>query len=403
MSKDGLDHPSGTPGACADGRGLDGVTAVEVSPDGANVYATATVNGAENHDTLTTLTRSTSGTVGALGQAGDSSACLSYDDDGPAGPNPPNDPECRSAYGLEWIAALLIAPDGRSVVTGASNFSGGGIGVFERSSSGALTQLPGSDGCIDDPGNASTCADADGIVSINGMAQSPDGQSLYFGTYGGRSIGAFMRGAAVPACVSPAARSTGRAMTIPLACSDVNGDTFTRSIVSGPVNGTLGAIDEAAGTITYTPKSGYNGADSFTFKATEWAGDSATATVTIEAGVSIGALSVKRSKFKAGSKRTKVYVTFGDAASVKYTIARRITGRRAGQEVSQSAAPVKRSSCQEDRSFASRPAGPVGLPFHGPPAPQGARAGPLPDHRGRHDVRRFGLAGQKATFKIVQR
>lgn len=356
VSQDGLDHPSGTPGACADGRGLDGVSSVKVSPDGANVYAVATVNGVENHDTLTTLTRSASGTVGALSQAGDSSACLSYDDDGPAGPNPPNDPECRSAYGLKWVAALLVAPDGRGVVTGASNFSGGGIGVFERSASGALTQLPGSDGCIDDPGYASICADAHGIVSINDMAQSPDGQSLYFGTYGSRSIGAFLRGAGVPACVPPTARSTGKAMTISLACSDVNGDAFTRSIVSGPANGTLGAIDEAAGTVVYTPKSGYNGADSFTFKATEWAGDSGTATVTIEAGVSIGALSVKRSKLKAGSKRTKIYVTLSDAASVKYTIARRLSGRRAGKRCSTKRRTGKRCVLYKNVGSFTKPA-----------------------------------------------
>lgn len=334
VSKDGLDHPSGTPGACADGRGLNGVASVDVSPDGENVYAAASVSGAENHDTVATLARATSGTVGALSQVGDTSACLSYDDDGPSGPNPPNDAECGSAHGLKDIGSVLASADGHSVVTGASSLTGGGIGVFERPSGGALAQLPGSDGCIDDPAYASTCANADGIAGTNEIAQSPDGKSLYFGTYASRSVGLFLRGAAVPACVSPTVRSAGKAMTIALACSDLNGDTFVRSIVSGPANGTLGAINEATGTVTYTPKSGYNGADSFIFKATDWSGGSANASVTIDAGVSIAALSVKRSKLKAGSKRTKIFVTLSDAASVKYTIARRITGRRAGKKCS---------------------------------------------------------------------
>ncbi len=370
VSKDGLDHPSGTPGACADGRGLDGIFSVNVSPDGKNVYAAANVSGATNRDTLATLSRDTSGTVGALSQASDTSACLSFDNDGPAGPNPPNDPECGSAYGLQWVNDVLVGADGHSVVTAASNFSGGGIAVFERSAGGTLSQLSGSDGCLDDPANSSTCADANGVFGANDLTQSPDGRSVYFGTFGDRSIGVLLRGAAAPACASPTVGSTGITMTISLSCSDTNGDSFDRSIVAGPANGTLGAIDQAAGTVTYTPRSGYYGADSFTFKATDWSGDSATASVTIEAGatpiltgIEITSLRIKRSKFKAGSKRTKIYVTLSDAASVKYTIARRLSGRRAGSKCRagrrtgkrcvyyKNVGPIKRTAKQGASSF----------------------------------------------------
>lgn len=333
VSKDGLDHPSGTPGACADGRGLDNVYSLAVSPDGKNVYSAGNVTGLGTKDSLTVLSRATTGTVGALSQVGDSSACFAYDDDGPTGPNPPNNPECGSAYGIEGLVRVLVSPDGRSVVTGA----GDGVAIFERAldgpGAGQLTQLAGRDACLDDPTYATTCADADGIIGINDLAQSLDGQSVYFGTYNSRSLGTLLRGALTPACNSAPTRNPGRAMTIALTCSDPNADSFTRSIVTGPTNGTLGAIDEGAGTVTYTPKAGYNGADSFTFAATDWSGTSTT-TVTIEPGVVVSSLNVKRSKFKIGSKKTKIYVTLSDAASVKYTISRRVKGRRSGKKCS---------------------------------------------------------------------
>jgi hypothetical protein len=61
------------------------------------------------------------------------------------------------------------------------------------------------------------------------------------------------------------------------------GATISRySILSGPSNGTLGPIDQTAGTVTYTPNSGYLGSDSFTYQASsDQAGMTAQATVNI--------------------------------------------------------------------------------------------------------------------------
>ena len=72
------------------------------------------------------------------------------------------------------------------------------------------------------------------------------------------------------------AENTAKAIT--LTASDVDGDTLTYSVVTGP---THGALSGTAPALTYTPAANYKGADSFTFKANDGKLDSATATVTI--------------------------------------------------------------------------------------------------------------------------
>src|SRR5439155_1195621 len=68
------------------------------------------------------------------------------------------------------------------------------------------------------------------------------------------------------------------AKAIVLTATDVDGDTLTYSIVSGPAHGTLSGV---APNVTYTPAANYNGPDSFTFKANDGTIDSNIATVTI--------------------------------------------------------------------------------------------------------------------------
>jgi hypothetical protein len=68
-------------------------------------------------------------------------------------------------------------------------------------------------------------------------------------------------------------------MSITLQASDGNGDALTYSIVSQPAHGTLGMLNGAA--VTYTPASGYTGADQFSFNASDAVVTSNTAVVTI--------------------------------------------------------------------------------------------------------------------------
>jgi Bacterial Ig domain len=68
------------------------------------------------------------------------------------------------------------------------------------------------------------------------------------------------------------------AVSIPLNCTDAEGNTLTYTVLSGPSNGTLSGTGASR---TYTPNANYNGPDSFTFKANDGSLDSNVATVNI--------------------------------------------------------------------------------------------------------------------------
>jgi uncharacterized repeat protein (TIGR01451 family) len=73
-------------------------------------------------------------------------------------------------------------------------------------------------------------------------------------------------------------------VTITLTGSDVDGDSLTFAIQTGPTNGTLSAITPIDGTsaeVTYTPNPDYNGPDSFTFVVNDETVNSDPATISI--------------------------------------------------------------------------------------------------------------------------
>lgn len=61
--------------------------------------------------------------------------------------------------------------------------------------------------------------------------------------------------------------------------SDVDGDVLTASVVTGPAHGTLTLA--ADGSFQYTPVTGYNGLDSFTYRASDAVASSAVTTVSL--------------------------------------------------------------------------------------------------------------------------
>src|SRR6185312_213464 len=61
--------------------------------------------------------------------------------------------------------------------------------------------------------------------------------------------------------------------------TDVDGDSLTAALVSGPKNGTLAFNTD--GTFTYTPDADFNGTDSFTYQASDGTADSNVATASI--------------------------------------------------------------------------------------------------------------------------
>jgi hypothetical protein len=56
---------------------------------------------------------------------------------------------------------------------------------------------------------------------------------------------------------------------ITLTCADSDGDALTLSIVAPSGHGTLGAINQASKSVTYSPTGTYSGNDTFSFKAND--------------------------------------------------------------------------------------------------------------------------------------
>jgi hypothetical protein len=118
---------------------------------------------------------------------------------------------------------------------------------------------------------------------------TPEGERLVgasdrdFGLYIFRYTGP--GAAAAPECDDVSVSTPrGTPVTVPLTCTDANNNTLTLSIVSGPANGTLGAINQSQGSVTYTPRAGFRGTDSFTFRASDGAANSEPATARITVG-----------------------------------------------------------------------------------------------------------------------
>ncbi|MDX6629343.1 MAG: hypothetical protein QOH00_1589, partial [Gaiellales bacterium] len=143
---------------CAAARGLEGASAIAVSPDGLHVYVASATAGA-----VTAFARQPNGSLLQLaGVAG----CIAT--------TPQNG--CSTALSLGGADAIAISPDGRFVYVGATTADS--LLVFARdAASGRLTQLAGSAGCLRT--NRTDCAPVTGLDGPTAIAMAPDGTSLY--------------------------------------------------------------------------------------------------------------------------------------------------------------------------------------------------------------------------------
>jgi VCBS repeat-containing protein len=92
---------------------------------------------------------------------------------------------------------------------------------------------------------------------------------------------------------------------ITLSCSDPDGDPLTFALVNSPQHGTLTGTPPS---LTYTPSSGFNGSDSFTFKCNDGISDSNIATISIAVG-SVNDAPVASSQSLTTDEDTPVSIT----------------------------------------------------------------------------------------------
>jgi Ca2+-binding RTX toxin-like protein len=156
-------HQGQTPQVCTTfARGLDGALGVTVSPDGKSVYVASRTSQA-----VAAFVRDTDS--GGLAQFAGTAGCVS--ETGGGG-------ECADGKALGTASSVAVSPDGRSVYVGSPGSSA--VAVFARSpSSGVLTQLAGTAGCVSDTGTGGQCADGKALNLAVSVAISPDGRSAY--------------------------------------------------------------------------------------------------------------------------------------------------------------------------------------------------------------------------------
>ncbi len=189
-----INQPAGTAGCvsetgagpCADGRGLDGASGVAMSPDGKSVYV------ASFSYAVARFNRNT--TTGALTQPGGFAGCVSETGAGP----------CADGHALNGATSVAVSADWKSVYVASQDSDA--VARFNRNTTtGALTQPAGAAGCISRTG-AGPCADGHGLDRPNSVAVSADGKSVYVASIQSNAVARFNRDTTTGAITQPPGR-----------------------------------------------------------------------------------------------------------------------------------------------------------------------------------------------------
>jgi DNA-binding beta-propeller fold protein YncE len=153
---------------CAPGRALKEASDVAVSPDGRNVYVAARGDSA-----VAIFDRDPS--TGALTQKPGVAGCVAKDESS----------GCEQVRSVGAVEGVVVSPDGKNVYVAARG--SGAVAIFDRdSSTGALTQKPGIDGCISQP--AGSCQPGRALDGPGKIDISRDGTSVYVVSFGAVAI-----------------------------------------------------------------------------------------------------------------------------------------------------------------------------------------------------------------------
>jgi 6-phosphogluconolactonase (cycloisomerase 2 family) len=311
------DNGKDTNGAatCATGRGMIGAYGLTISPDGHTLYVGAFSAGGG-------MAIFHVGGDGSLSQLPGTAGCFSIDGSSSSGPN-----TCSVSRGTRSAYPPSIAPDGKTLYLPSEQSNDGGVAIFSLNpATGGATQLPGTAGCITQDGSSNgtpnQCTVGRTVSGGYSVAVSPDNAFVYLSANKSLAVDSFARQQG-PSCSNSTVTTRYRKkVTISLHCTDPQGQPITRSITSHPRHGTLSAINQAKGTVTYTPKKSFKRSDKFTFVASDGTNASNTATATVRAA------KPKLSRFHQKRKRwsrkgaTRFIFTLNEAATVTFTFKR---------------------------------------------------------------------------------
>jgi DNA-binding beta-propeller fold protein YncE len=165
-------------GYCRDGRALDSPVSVAVSGDDKHVYV-----GSFMSDAIVALRRNT--TTGALFQPSAKTGCISQTGTGGT---------CTVGKALDGVFSLALSADDKNVYV-ASLHSNAAAAFRRNATTGALTQLAGTAGCISETGSGGSCVDGKALSGPISVAVSADGESVYVGSTFSDAVAVFSRDA----------------------------------------------------------------------------------------------------------------------------------------------------------------------------------------------------------------
>ena len=209
----------------------------------------------------------------------------------------------QSGQGAAWVFTRTqsIWSQQGSKLTGSDAGAGSGLGSGVALSSDGNTALIGGQGDGGGDGAAWVFAHSgqtwigqgskltgqgENLVGTFGhsVALAADGQTALIGgnndSNGAGAAWAFAPPAPTCANTSAATPAGGGAVTVSLPCGGPAGGVLSYAIVSGPAHGSLDQVS-ANGKVGYSSRSGYVGADAFTYRVTDQWGVSTTATAAL--------------------------------------------------------------------------------------------------------------------------
>lgn len=131
---------------------------------------------------------------GRLTQLAGSDGCVQESGDGVA---------CADGKALRGARGLAVSPDGKHAYV--ASYTSGAVAVFSRDrGTGKLTQLAGTDGCVQEVGDGVTCTDGTALLGAAGVAVSPDGRHVYVASFDSNAVAIFSRNKTTGKLTQPA-------------------------------------------------------------------------------------------------------------------------------------------------------------------------------------------------------